>query len=237
MNLRSFLVRLRPGGASRAEPGSGHPYLQGRREFERFFGDLAERRRTWQTVAIAALALNAVLTAGYVRLSLTHRVVPYVVELDALGETRLAAKLAAMPPPERAVVAALRRFVHNLRTVPSDARLLNVRLRTAQAFAAGQALESMVRGIRLEEESIHRMLQRADTRYVTEISGVLRVPGGARIYRVTWREKTTSDTEEADQALEGYFELHVQAPEDEAAILENPLGIFVTDYTLSRLGG
>lgn len=214
----------------------GHPYLEGRREFERLFGDLAERRRAWQVLALATLAINLVLTVGYVRLSRMHRVVPYVVELDALGETRLAARLAAAEPPERAVLAALRRFVHNLRTVPGDAHLLNAGLRAAQAHAAGGALEAIADGIRRQEDEIHRMLQRGEVRHVTEVSGVLRVPGAARIYRMTWRERRAGSVEAVDAALEGYFEVRIKAPESEEAILENPLGIFITDYTLTTLG-
>ena len=236
MKPPDFLAGLfRPRRKAPAEE-RGHPYLQGRREFERLFGDLAERRRAWQALALATLVINIVLTVGYVRLSLSHSVVPYVVELDALVETRLAARLAESEPPERAVLAALRRFVHNLRTVPSDAHLLNAGLRAAQAHAAGRALEAIVEGLRREEDEIHRMLQRAEVRHVTEVSSVLRVPGAARIYRMTWRERRAGGIEAADAALEGYFEVRIQAPESEEAILENPLGIFITDYTLTTLG-
>ena len=92
----------------------GHPYLDGRYAFERLFGDLARGKRSWQSVAFIALLLNLVLTVGYVYLASQHKVVPYVVELDALGEMRAAGRLSVRDIPERAITAVLRRFVHNL---------------------------------------------------------------------------------------------------------------------------
>ena len=204
----------------------------GRRAFEQFFGSLAEQRRNWQTIATATLVINVVLSVGYVSLSLRHHVVPYVVEIDNLGEVRLASQLAVKAPPERAVVAALRRFVHNLRTVPTDVHLLNTRLSAAQAYAAGPALETLTQAVREEESVIQRMLQSGQGRYVTEVSSVLRVPGSGRIYRVVWQETYAED----ERGVEGYFEVAVQPPEREEQLLENPLGIFITDYTLSKSG-
>ncbi len=217
------LLRL----ADRSQPAFNS---DGRRAFEQFFGSLADRRRTWQAVAIATLTINVVLTVGYVLVSLQHRVVPYVVEVDVFGEVRLASQLALEAPPERAVVAALRRFVHNLRTVPTDVHLLNTRLNAAKAHAAGPALETMAQAVRDEETVLQRMLRTGQARYVTEVSSVLRVPGNARIYRVVWREKHETD----ERTVEGYFEMRVQPPENESQLLENPLGIFITDYTLSK---
>lgn len=222
-------------GAMQEHATSGHPYLQGRYEFERFFGDLARRRRTWQVVAIMALIVNLVLVVGYVELARRQKVVPYVVELDALGESRSVGKLALDEVPERAVIAALRRFIHNARTIPTDARLLNARLNEARAFALGQALTSFMQAVRGESQVLEQMLQRGDARYVEEISNILPVPNSPNSYRVTWREWTDSKEGNTNSAYEGYFTMHIAPPETEEEILANPFGIFVVDYTWSRL--
>ena len=213
----------------------GRPFLKGRVEFERFFGDLALRRRSWRSVAVLALSVNLVLTIGFVRLAHKRKVVPYIVELDALGQTRAVGKLTAVEAPERAVIAALRQYVHNLRTIPSDAHILNTQLNAARSFATGRALDTFMLAVREERDLLERMLQRGDTRYVEEISGVLKVPGEARVYRVTWRERSSASGEEAQTAFEGHFQIKFMTPESEDQIWENPMGIFVTDYTLSRL--
>ncbi len=213
----------------------GHPYLEGRYAFERLFGDLARGRRSWQSVAFLALLLNLVLTAGYIHLASQHKVVPYVVELDALGEMRAAGKLSVRDVPERAITATLRRFVHNLRTVPTDARLLNVRLQDARTHVHGRAAKTLVTDLDRDRENLERMLERGDTRYVTEISSVLKVPGEGILYRVSWRELLRVGHEERTSAYEGHFQVRVESPEDEEALDSNPLGIYIMDYALTEV--
>ncbi|MCY4205145.1 MAG: VirB8/TrbF family protein [Bacteroidetes bacterium] len=213
----------------------GHPYLDGRYAFERLFGDLARGRRSWQSIAFLSLLINLVLGAGYVHLSSQHKVIPYVVELDALGEMRASGKLSIRDVPERAITAALRRFVHNLRTVPTDARLLNVRLQDARTHVSGRAAKAMVTSLDRDRENLERMLARGDTRYVAEISSVLKVPGEGILYRVSWRELTKTGYEERASAYEGHFQVHVEPAEDEEALKGNPLGIYIMDYSMTEV--
>ncbi|MCY4674147.1 MAG: VirB8/TrbF family protein [Bacteroidetes bacterium] len=213
----------------------GHPYLDGRYAFERLFGDLARGKRSWQSVAFIALLLNLVLTVGYVYLASQHKVVPYVVELDALGEMRAAGRLSVRDIPERAITAVLRRFVHNLRTVPTDTRLLNVRLQDAHTHVHGRAAKTLVTDLERDRENLERMLQRGDTRYVEEISSVLKVPGEGILYRVSWRELTRIGHEESVSSYEGHFQVRVEPAEDEDVLSSNPLGIYIMDYTLTQV--
>ena len=217
-------------------PSARHPYLQGRYEFERFFGDLARRCRAWQVAAILALVINTILAIALGRLALERKVVPYVVELDALGETRTVSTLAVRDVPERVLVVTLRRFVHNIRTIPTDSRLLNTRLEAAQAVAAGPALETFIQEVRDARTHMEHMLLRGESRYVEEISSVLKVPGESRIYRVTWRESLRTQAEHVEHAMEGYFQVRTVPPETEAEVLDNPFGIYITDYTWSMVG-
>jgi len=212
-------------------PATDHPYLQGRYAFERLFGDLAHSRRQWQATALVAIVSSVVLATGFVLLTRTHTAVPYVVEVDALGEVRAVTELKTAEPPERALQVALRRFVHNLRTVPSDLRLLNVQLAQAQAFVAGRAKTTFTHEVRDRSADLEQMLRRGETRYVENIPTLLKVPGETNVYRLAWRE---IHNEQTHHAYEGHFKIRVMAPESANALLDNPLGIFVTDYTWSK---
>jgi len=212
-----------------------HPYLDGRYAFERLFGDLARGRRSWQSVAFLSLVMNLVLIAGYVHLASQHKVIPYVVELDALGEMRAAGKLSIRDVPERAIMAVLRRFVHNLRTVPTDTRLLNVRLQDARTHVNGRAAKTLIADLNRDRENLERMLERGDTRYVTEISSVLKVPGDGILYRVSWRELNKTGYEERTSSHEGHFQIRVESADDEEALKGNPLGIYIMDYSMTEV--
>ena len=218
-------------------PSPGHPYLSARYAFEQLFGDLARGRRSWQSIALLTVLANLVLTAGFVRVVSQHTVVPYIVELDALGEMRSVGRLGMQEVPERAITATLKQFVHHIRTVPTDARLLNVRLRDARAHVEGRAAETLMDALNQGREIMEGMLQRGDTRYVEEISSVLTVPGEEYLYRVAWREQVRMGSDEYEEAYEGHFQLRLHAAETEDVLYANPLGIYVTDYTWTRVGG
>ena len=70
-----------------------NPYIEARREWNDRYLDLVRARRWWQITAVAELLLMGVLSGGLVALSLQHKTVPYVVEVDALGAAT-AVKLA-----------------------------------------------------------------------------------------------------------------------------------------------
>ena len=213
-----------------------HPYLAARYAFEQLFGDLARGRRSWQSFAMAMLLANLVLTVGFAYTASQRKVVPYIVELDALGEMRSVGVLGTREVPERAIMAVLKQFVHNIRTVPTDARLLNIRLQDAKAHVQGRAAETLVQDLMQQREQLEQMLQRGDTRYVEEISTVLKVPGEGQLYRVAWREKMRRGSDVMEESVEGHFQLRIEPADDEAMLYANPLGIYVTDFTWTRVG-
>src|SRR5438552_17300346 len=62
-----------------------NPYVEARREWNDRYLDLVRERRWWQAVAGTELVLSLILAGGLVWLSLQHKTVPYVVEVDSLG--------------------------------------------------------------------------------------------------------------------------------------------------------
>ena len=101
----------------------------------------------------------------------------------------------------------------------------------------GRAAEPLIDALNQEREIMEGMLQRGDTRYVEEITSVLTVPGEEYLYRVAWREQVRMGLDEYEEAYEGHFQLRFHAAEAEDVLYANPLGIYVTDYTWTRVGG
>ena len=77
----------RPAHDGRPAPGrQANHIIAARDEFANAFGDLARGKRNWQLMAFALVGLLAMVTLAYVRLAASSRVVPYVVEVDRLGQ-------------------------------------------------------------------------------------------------------------------------------------------------------
>src|SRR3989441_1464973 len=84
---RSGRVRASQGpeSAPPAHP-DGNPFLAARHEFMNAFGDLARGKRNWQLIAYALVGLLALLALADLRLAASSRVVPYIVQVDRLGQ-------------------------------------------------------------------------------------------------------------------------------------------------------
>ncbi len=73
-----------------------NPYVEARREWNDRYLELVRERRWWQAVAGAEILLLLIFAVGFVWLSLQHKTVPYIVEVDSLG-----AALAIKPAETR----------------------------------------------------------------------------------------------------------------------------------------
>src|SRR2546428_9475885 len=118
-----------------------NPYVEARREWNDRYLDLARARRWWQLTAVAELALVGVLAGGLVALSLQHKTVPYVVEVDALGAATAVtpAEAAGRPTDERVVRYQLVAFVRGTRAVMTDRAAIKRGLDQVYAYARGSA--------------------------------------------------------------------------------------------------
>src|SRR5438445_12770292 len=118
-----------------------NPYVEARREWNDRYLELARERRWWQAVAGAEVVASLILSAGLIWLSLQHKTVPYVVEVDSLGAA-LAIKPAEKgghPTDERIVRYQLAAFLRGARQVMTDRIAMKKGLEQVYAYARGSA--------------------------------------------------------------------------------------------------
>ena len=61
-------------------------YLQARREWDERYCDLVLGRRNWQIASAGLMLLSLILALGIVWMSARTKVIPFVVEVDKLGD-------------------------------------------------------------------------------------------------------------------------------------------------------
>jgi type IV secretion system protein VirB5 len=217
----------------------GNPFLAARTEFMNAFGDLAKGKRNWQLTAYALLGLLALLGVAHLRLAASARVVPYVVEVDRLGQVVTVGPAAALQQPDQRLVAAeLARFIRAIRTVlPAAAAAGQAEmLRRGYAVLAPEAAE-LLNDYFANPANDPRLLGVRLTRQV-EVTGVLRVPN-SDVWRLQWTE-----TERSTQpggltrtvAWEGYVTVRLVPPRTVEAVQDNPLGLAITSVTWTQVG-
>jgi type IV secretion system protein TrbF len=205
-----------------------------RREFAGVFGDLARGKRNWQVMAFALAGVLAIVVLAYVRLAASTRLVPYVVEVDRLGQVVGAGAAEPMrSPDDRLIASQLAQFVRNLRTVlPLAAASAQAEMvRRGYAFVAPEAA-GFLNDYFARPDNDPRVLGARITRRV-DITSVLRVPGSG-VWTVRWSEAEApvgSDAPTRTTAWEAYVAAKVVPPSTMDGLQDNPLGLYVTSIT------
>src|SRR5437870_691926 len=166
----------------------GNPFLAARHEFMNAFGDLARSKRNWQLIAYALVGLLALVTLADLRLAASSRVVPYIVQVDRLGQVVTVGPAEDLRQPDQRLVASeLARFIRAIRTVlPAAAAAGQAEmLRRAYAFVASDAA-AFLNDYFGNPANDPRLLGLRLTRQV-DVTGVLRVPN-SDVWRLQWTE-------------------------------------------------
>ena len=171
------------------EEAGNVPYLEARREWNERYGDYLARAKNWRLAALGSLLVSAILAAGMVFVASQSRIVPYIVEVDTLGQA-VAVKPAEPvgPADPRVIKAQLAAFVSWARTVSPDTALMKTAILNAYGMSGAPA-----RGYLDEYFEAHSPFDRAGHETVAvEVNAVL--PLTEESYQVSWTE-TARDRE------------------------------------------
>jgi type IV secretion system protein VirB5 len=215
--------------SSAAPAGAESPYLSARREWNERYGDYIARARTWRWAAFAAIAVSLVLAIGVVWEAAQSKVVPYVVEVDKLGDAVSVARAdRAAPADARVVKAQLATWIVDVRSVSSDPLAQKGALSRAYALTAAAATAFL-------NDYYRRHSPFGQTRTVAvSVEAVL--PISNQTYQIQWAEDAR-DLQGRDIATTQWLASVTVAfdpPSDERGILSNPLGLYVTGISWTQ---
>jgi type IV secretion system protein TrbF len=216
------------------------PYLNARREMSNIMWRLMSGERTWQAVAIASLMIALVAVAGVVHIGSQSKFIPYVVEVDKLGEVRaVQAADVVRPADPRVIHAYLAKWVSDARMVTPDVTVQrDAVFRVYALLAPGDAATARVNEwYGRDEESTP--FKRAEKETVSvEISSVL--PQSEETWQVDWIEisRTRDGVPKGEPVrMRAIVTIYLVPPTPdtkEEDIRKNPLGIFIQDFSWSR---
>jgi len=209
-----------------------NPYVEARREWNDRYLDLVRARRWWQIAAAAELALVGLLGGGLVALSLQHKTVPYVVEVDSLGAAVAVApaQAAGRPGDERIVRYQLAAFVRGARAVLTDRAAMKRNFEQVYAYARGPAR------IFLDEHyRANNPFETAKTYTVAPtVSSLLQL--SEHSWQVRWSEEQRGldGTLLGRSNWEGVLAVETVPPTTAESIQANPFGLYVTEIRWTK---
>ena len=211
-------------------PQAETPYQRAAQVWDERIGSARVQAKSWRYAFFGALGLSAALTGGLIWQNARGTIVPWVVEVDKLGEARSVAPAdAAFRPTDPQIAFHLARFIENVRSIPDDAIVVRENWLRAYDFASDRGALALNDYARANDP--FAVVGREQV--AVEVTSVIRA--SAKSFRVAWVERRYRDGALAETSRwTAILGITVQPPRDPDALTRNPLGIFVTSINWSK---
>lgn len=224
------MIFKRPSIRYAKAPQPETPYQRAAQAWDDRIGSARVQARSWRHACFAALGLSAVLAGGLLWQNARGSIVPWVVEVDRLGEARSVAPAdAAYSPTDPQIAFHLARFIEHVRAIPDDAIVVRENWLRAYDFASDRGAQALNEHARANDPfaAIGR------EQVAVDVASVIRA--SPRSFRVAWVERRYRDGSLAETSRwTAILGVSVNPPRNPDALARNPLGIFVTSINWSK---
>lgn len=206
------------------------PYQRASQVWDDRIGSARVQAKSWRLAFFGCLALSGGLAGGLVWQSARGTIVPWVVQIDKLGEAQAVAPAqAGYQPSDPQIAFHLARFIENVRTIPADPVVLRQDWLRAYDFTTDKGaivLNDYARGN-------DPFAQAGKVQVAVDVSSVIRASPDS--FRVAWTERRYQDGALADTARwSAILTIAIQTPRTPDGLRKNPLGVFVDALNWSK---
>jgi type IV secretory pathway TrbF-like protein len=206
------------------------PYQRAGQLWDERIGSARVQARNWRLMAFGGLLLTTGLSAGLVWQSMQSRVVPYVVEVDSLGEARAITPAATdYRPTDPQIAWHLGRFITNIRSKSLDPVLMRENWLSAYDFASPRGAIFLGEYAR----SANPFADVGDKTVSVQVTSVVRASD--RSFQVKWTESAFERGSLAGTSRwTAILTVSVKPPKNADTLRKNPLGLYVDAIDWSR---
>lgn len=206
-----------------------NPYLAARQEWTERYGSYVQAARAWRIVGIISLTIAMISFSYAMYLSTQVKLVPYIVEVDKLGTSVTAGFPQQIEYADARVVrATLGSFVASFRSITPDAVVQKQYIDRTYALLRApdpstQKINAWFRG--------NSPFERAKMSTVAiEVNNIVALSN--RTYQIDWTEyeRDRKGKETGTRRFRGIATVALTAPQDEAIIRFNPIGLYIQDF-------
>ncbi|MCY1505122.1 VirB8 protein [compost metagenome] len=238
------LIFKRPDSApAKAEAPRGavldNPYLTARRTWNDHVGSLVTSRQSWQVVGILSMMVALAGVGGIIHIGSQSKFVPYVVEVDKLGQPMAVTPAQVAAPVDlRVLKSQVASFVADARTVTPDVALQRKSIFRLYALLAPNdpATQKMNEWLNGTKESSPFVRAAEETVSVDIRSVMQQTPETWQVY---WEESTRDrqgllKSKATWRALVTTYVAEPTTQTSEEQVRMNPIGTFVRDFSWSK---
>jgi type IV secretory pathway TrbF-like protein len=186
--------------------------------------------RNWRLMAFGSLALSAGFAAALVWETARGTVVPWVVQVDHLGQAQAVAPAqAGYTPSDPQIAWYLARFIEEVRSISDDPIVVRQNWLRAYDFTTSAGAVALNEYARANDP----FAKIGKQQIAVDVSSVIRASPNS--FRVEWVEHRYQDSALADtERWTAILTVVVQTPTSADALRKNPLGIYVNAINWSR---
>ena len=206
------------------------PYQKAAQVWDERIGSARSQARNWRLMAFGSLGLISVLSVTLIWQSLQSRIIPYVIEVDKLGEIRTVGPATAIYKPSDAQIAFhLAAFIKRVRAVSIDPVVVRQQWLTAYDFTTDRAALVLNEYAR-ENDPFADIGKRS---IAVEITSVVRASDDS--FQIKWIERHyMNGTFQKRERYTAILTVVFQMPTTVTALTKNPLGLYVHGLNWSR---
>jgi type IV secretory pathway TrbF-like protein len=206
------------------------PYQRASQVWDDRIGSARVQARNWRLMAFGSLFLSAGLASALVWKSLTGSVVPWVVQVDRLGQAQAIAPAdAGFQPSDPEIAFYLARFIEDVRAIPADPVIVRQNWLRAYDFtttAGAVALNDFAR-------TNDPFANVGKIQVAVDVSSVIRASPSS--FRIAWVERRYSEGNLAStEHWSAIATIAIESPRDADTLRKNPLGIYINAINWSK---
>ncbi len=206
------------------------PYQKAAQVWDERIGSARVQARNWRYMAFGCLILAGGFASALVWQSARGTVVPWVVQVDNLGQAQTVAPAAAdYRPTDPQIAWHLGRFIEQVRAIPADPIIVRQNWLRAYDWTTDRGAAALNDYARANDPFSRVGRQQVSV----EVSSVIRASPDS--FRVAWIERHFENGQLATtERWTAILTIAVQTPRTAERLRVNPLGIYVNAINWSR---
>jgi type IV secretory pathway TrbF-like protein len=206
------------------------PYQKAAQAWDERIGSARVQARNWRLMAFGSLILSAGFASALVWQSARGTVVPWVVQVDNLGQAQTVAPANAdYRPTDPQIAFHLGRFIEQVRAIPADAIIVRQNWLRAYEWTTDRGAAALNDYARANDPFAKVGRQQV----AVEVSSVIRASPNS--FRVAWTERHFENGQlSTTERWTAILTIVIQPLRDAERLRANPLGIYVNAISWSR---
>ncbi|MER9107140.1 conjugal transfer protein TrbF [Mesorhizobium sp. M0025] len=206
------------------------PYQRAAQAWDERIGSARVQAKNWRLMAFGALVLASGFAAALIWQSTRGTIVPWVVQVDKLGEAQVVASAVAdYRPTDPQIAWHLARFIEQVRSIPDDPVVVRQNWLRAYDYTTDRGAISLNDYARLNDP----FAKVGKIQIAVEVSSVIRASPDS--FRVAWTERRYENGSLAStERWTAILTIVTQQPRDADRLKANPLGVYVNAINWSK---